>query len=163
VTVAGTLGVRGTRFGAGVDETGRTSLAVYEGVVDVTAQGKTVAVSADKGVVVEAGKTPTEAVALAGSPELVTPTDRAKVHTQAVAFTWSAGAGAQAYRFELSKNPAFHDIVADAVVKDTTYAVPSIAIDSPYYFRVSSIGKLGLEGAASQHRTIFYEYHMGQQ
>ena len=48
VTPTGTLGVRGTKFVAAVDEDKTTRVAVYEGVVEVTANDETVTLSAQE-------------------------------------------------------------------------------------------------------------------
>lgn len=71
-TPAATVTVRGTSFSVDVEADGRTRVAVSEGVVQVAAQGMTVALEAGQSTEVESGSTPS---AIESVPTVPIPTE----------------------------------------------------------------------------------------
>ena len=61
-TPSGIAGVRGTEFGIGVSDDGRTSVATVNGAVAVSAQGETVLVEDGYGSIIVPGEAPSEPI-----------------------------------------------------------------------------------------------------
>ncbi len=160
VTPSSTLGVRGTKFLTDVDESKTTRVAVFEGVVEVQAAGKSVSVAADQGTLVKAGEAPLEPVALLAAPVVDAPKQDEKIKQETIPVRFSAIDGAKGYVIEMAKNPEMTHITIEVTTDKTTSQIPGPATDGPYYLRVSAVNTLDLEGARSEVRTIYYRFRM---
>ncbi|MBC7621959.1 MAG: FecR domain-containing protein [Aeromicrobium sp.] len=157
-TPTSNMGVRGTVFRAGADETGKKAFSeVIEGAVGVasvtnatnvtnTPNAGALALNAGFGSVVEADKAPSEPVKLLPPPilpTLLTPQTRPVL---TVAFP--AVSGASGYRAQVALDRAFLQLVGE-----TVSAKPNVELndlpDGQLQLRVRAIDPAGLEGLDS--------------
>jgi subtilisin-like proprotein convertase family protein len=84
---------------------------------------------------------------------LTAPADNATGASTSPAFSWSAFAGANSYRFQLSTDAAFATLVTDTVVTATTFT-PAAPLNpnTTYYWRVYGINTCGESTASSVFR-----------
>jgi len=155
---SGTIGVRGTKFAGELDPSKSLLVAVFEGKVDVSAQGQTVSLSADQATLVKMGSAPAKPVQMLSAPGLTAPASQAKITTQDIPVTFAQVEGAKRYLVELAKNPQFTHIVAEVFSDATTVSVPGPATVGPYYVRVSAVNDLGLQGKLSEVRMVSYVF-----
>ncbi len=146
-TPTSNMGVRGTKFRASVDETGKTSRSeVLEGIVgvgDTVGAGSELALAAGFGTVIEDGKAAIAPVKLLAAPDLkASPTlqERALVR-----FKFAALDQAAAYRGQIATDANFVNLVADDVFKTPEAKFASL-VDGNYFLRVRGIDKLAIEG-----------------
>ena len=147
VTPTANMGVRGTRFRVGSDESGKSSTSeVLEGAVNVAdaSAGKDLDLAAGFGTIVEEGKAPIAPVKLLGSPDL---SSIAKLHERIllrVKFAEVGGAGG--YRAQVASDSAFTTLRAEGVFKTAEVKFGDLP-DGAYFLRVRAIDKSGIEGS----------------
>ncbi len=159
LTPSGALGVRGTRFMAAVDSVQTTRVAVYEGVVEVTAKGKTVAVSANQGALVKMGEAPAEPVAILAAPAVLAPAKEERIAAETITVRFKPVPDAKRYLVQLARNPQGTYIAAEVATDKPSAQLPGPATDGPYYLIVRAVNALDLPGGPSAARTIFYLFH----
>ena len=159
-TPSGSLGVRGTNFATDVDQEQATRVAVFEGVVEVTAQDQTVSLSADQTTMVKMGEAPAKPAPMLPAPSLEAPKDQEAIKTEKIPVKFGAIEGAKQYLVEMAQNDKFTHIVAE-VYSDQTAADVGLAKDYRLWIRVSAINDLGLQGKPSEVRTVSYVFHQG--
>ena len=146
-TPTSNMGVRGTRFRVGSDESGKSSTGeVLEGAVNVAdaSAGKGLDLAAGFGTLIEEGKAPIEPVKLLGSPDL---SSIAKLHERILLRVKFADvAGANGYRAQVASDSAFSNPRAEGVFK-TAEAKFGDLPDGSYFLRVRAIDKSGIEGS----------------
>ena len=145
-TPTSNMGVRGTVFRVGSDDTGRRALSeVVEGMVDVgsTGQAKILTLPAGFGTVVEAGKPPSAPISLLPAPDLsavATVASKPQIRIQ-----FPALALAQGYRGQVATDAAFTNLIMDV-----TAMLPMIDLvnlpDGQLFLRVRGFDQNGLEG-----------------
>ncbi len=146
-TATSNMGVRGTVFRAGSDETGkRASSEVIEGAVGVagtTVAGPELPLPAGFGTIAEAGKAPLPPIELLPPPDLAGLP--AQVHTADFRFRFAAIPKSEKYRAQIARDKDFKDVVAEAVSVEPAAAFSALT-DGAYFVRVRGIDNLGLEG-----------------
>jgi len=151
-TPTSNMGVRGTVFRVAADDTGKKGQSeVIEGLVGVasaTLATPAIGLQAGFGSIIEAGKPPSQPVALLAAPELSSlPVEFAKADLN---FTFPAVSGAQAYRAQVSSDAAFTSLIADATSSSPAAAFTGLP-DGALFFRARGIDSLGLEGKDGVH------------
>jgi hypothetical protein len=157
-TPTSNMGVRGTVFRAGADETGKKAFSeVIEGAVGVAGAGggagkpdaaadgaaAVVSLSAGFGSVVEAGKPPSLPVKLLAAPPL--PTMAAAQTKPGLKFAIAPVAGAAAYRAQVALDKAFLQLVSEQVVSKPAIEFNDLP-DGVLYLRLRAVDQAGLEG-----------------
>ena len=138
-----------TDFSVAVNPDKSSSVVVYDGVAEVTAEGKTVLVKAHHGVTVPLGQSPPVPVPLPPAPVMQSPNDGDRYDYRdlppRIRFAWNAAGGADRYRVVLARDPGFQDVVAEEEVGNTWFHHGNL-IQGDYYWRVSGLAGL-LEGS----------------
>ncbi len=146
-TATSNMGVRGTVFRAGSDETGKkASSEVIEGKVGVgatTVAGPELPLPAGFGTIAEAGKAPLPPVELLPPPDLSSLP--AQIRTGDFQIRFVPIAKAEKYRAQIARDTAFKDVVAESLEAEPTAAFKKLP-DGAYFARVRGIDNLGLEG-----------------
>ena len=163
VTPSGTLGVRGTKFLTAVDEDKTTRVAVFAGQVEVTGKDKTVVLAAQEATLVKLGEAPKAPVKMLPAPVFALPAHEGRIKTEKIPIKLGAVEGAKGYVIELARNPQVTHVAAEVTTDKTAFDLPGPTTDGPYYLRVSALNELGLAGALSEVRTVFYQFRMGGQ
>lgn len=150
-TAVAVAGLRGTAFRVSMAEDGtRMTSEVTTGEVSVSAQGRSVAVSAGFGTLTEQGRAPAAPRALLPAPDLsALPT---LIHTWPLRFDKPAQPGAVAWRARIAREAAFTHVVLDDVFTGQTAQWQQTLPDGEYHLRVRAIDALGLEGLEAVHR-----------
>lgn len=153
-TPTSNMGVRGTKFRVGADESGtKAQSEVVEGRVAVTAAapgagGSEMALNGGFGTIAELGKAPLPPIELLPQPSLANAP--ARVATSAVAFNFAPVEKAAKYRAQIARDKDFKEVVVSRVAND-----PSVTFDGvtagAYYLSVRAIDNLGLEGKDAVH------------
>ncbi len=133
-----------------------STIAIYQGVADVAAEGRVVRVEANRATTVERGQPPGPPRLLPDPPLPTSPEDAAVFYYRdlppRIRFTWGGAAGAQAYHFILARDPALRDPVEEERVSEPGFTHGNLK-PGDYYWRVSGI--LGdREGSFSAPRRI---------
>lgn len=150
VTPTATIGVRGTSFRVGAEEAGpgQTEVEVTEGTVgaqggQASGKGKPVAVPAGYGLIAAADGQLSKPVALLPPPALDA---LPKLQERTIVrFAVPALAGAARYRFQVGRDPAMRDVIADSL-SDRPEAKFADLPDGDYLLRVRGVDSRGLEG-----------------
>ncbi len=153
-TPTSNMGVRGTKFRVGADETGkRAQSEVIEGRVAVSsatpvAGATEMGLNGGFGTIAELGKAPLPPIELLPSPALTGAPER--VATTAVAFAFSAVEKASKYRSQIARDKEFKQVVVSRVTDG-----PSVSFDGvdqgEYFLSVRAVDGLGLEGKDAVH------------
>ncbi len=157
-TPTSNMGVRGTLFRVGADESGMKGQGeVVEGLVAVsgttTAPAGTgrLALSAGFGTFIEAGKAPSPPVALLPPPDVASLP--AQFQTPEVAFAFQPVPAAGSYRAQVAMDKEFTNLIANA--SSTTPAVKFVNLpDGPLFLRVRGVDVNGLEGKDATHAFV---------
>ncbi len=132
----------------------RTRLANYDGEIQVSVGGDTVAVRRNQGTLVERDRPPLAPVDLLPSPELKGPPDGKVLFDMGVGFRWEAETDAVGYWLEVALDRDFARLLFTmTAIEETHYYLP-IAEEGLYYWRVSAIDASGLPGPASDSRRL---------
>jgi hypothetical protein len=138
------LGVRGTDFRVGVDETSNSSLSeVLEGGVKATASAATIDVPKGFGTRVVQGEPPSPPVALLPPPDL-SPIP-ALIERTPIRFRWAPTPTASGYRVQIERDQQTDAILNDSLFRTTEASFPDLP-DGRYAMRVRAIDADGLEG-----------------
>ena len=160
-TPTSNMGVRGTIFRVGADDTGlRGQSEVVEGLVVVTSaspkSAATDATSAAKGLplrtgfgsFVEAGKAPSPPIALLPAPDV---TSLPKlIETPDAKFTFPAVTAALSYRAQIAVDAAFTNLLANASSLTPNMAFVNLP-DGALFLRVRGVDVNALEGKDATH------------
>jgi hypothetical protein len=148
-TPTSNMGVRGTMFRAGTDESGKKAFSeVIEGAVGVAGGGSTpgagaLALKAGFGSVVEAGKGPSEPVKLLPPPTL--PMLSTAQTRPALAVAFPPVPGASGYRAQVAFDRSFLQLVGETVSTKPSVELGDLP-DGVLQLRVRAIDPAGLEG-----------------
>ena len=156
-TPTSNMGVRGTLFRVGADESGKKGQGeVVEGLVAVSgttpsAGTKSLALTAGFGTFVEAGKPPSPPVALLPPPDVSAL--QAQFQTPDVAFAFQPVPAAGSYRAQVAMDKEFTNLIANT--SSTTSAVTFVNLpDGPLFLRVRGVDVNGLEGKDATHSFV---------
>lgn len=153
-TPTSNMGVRGTLFRVGADESGQRGQGeVVEGLIAVSSPSPIaapasknlapLALGAGFGSFVEAGKPPSPPIALLSAPEVsMLP---AEMQTPDVRFSFSAVPGALSYRAQVARDNAFTNLIASASSTSPDVAFVNLP-DGALFVRVRGVDVNGLEG-----------------
>jgi hypothetical protein len=104
-------------FKLSVNEDKSSTVAVYQGSAEISAQGKTVVVNANQSTVIGLNQVPLDPRDLPGALQLKSPATGKRFYYRdlppKIQFAWQAHPGASAYHFVLARDPYFRDIVTD--------------------------------------------------
>jgi len=119
-----------------------STIAVYQGVANVTAGDKTVQVEENSAVTVKLGESFSVTKPLPSRPELIVPaaSDRFLYRTLSprIVFTWKELPGATRYHLVLARDQAFQDVVLDEQITGTEFMHGSLK-QGTYYWRASTL------------------------
>ncbi len=143
-------------FAVTVNADKSSSVAVYQGVAEVAAEGGSVRVEARHGVTVPLGQTPPAPVPLPPAPVPQSPDDGDRYDYRdlppRIRFAWNATEGAERYHLVLARDPGFQEVIAEEEVGGTRFHHGNLG-RGEYYWRVS--GKNGrLEGPPCESRRV---------
>ena len=143
-----TVGVRGTHFRVSLPTSDLTAISVLESTVSVdTGIGTPSLVHANKGLLVEAARSPEASLDLLAAPAWVAAGE--PQNQPGVVLAWNPVAGAAVYRIELARDSEFAELVAQqsvAATADRTLAVFDSVPSGSYFARVAGVTREGLEG-----------------
>lgn len=147
VTPSATIGVRGTRFRVGADDTsGVSRTEVTDGSVGVqggAGEAKPAAVPAGYGVVADAGGKVSEPVVLLPAPQLA---GLPRLQERAIVrIAFLPLAGAQRYRVQVGGDAEMRQVLAETLTNKPEAKFADLA-DGKYTLRVRGIDGRGLEG-----------------
>ncbi len=134
-----------------------SSIVVYNGQAEVMAQGKVVKIPANTGITVKPGESPGALIQLPDAPLRLSPADKTLMTyrelSPQVRFSWAAVPEADAYHFQLARDPHFNKmIIINKRIADTEFVYGNLK-KGTYYWRVSSL-KEGCEGRPADTRQI---------
>jgi len=119
-----------------------STIAVYQGVVDVLAGDKTVRVEENSAVTAKLDQSLSLTKPLPPRPELIAPaaSDRFlyRMLSPRIVFTWKSFPGATQYHFVLARDQAFQDVVLDEQISGAEFMHGSLK-HGTYYWRVSTL------------------------
>jgi hypothetical protein len=140
----------GTQVAVQVADGGDTTIAVHSGELRVKAGGKEEHVASGQGVQVKKGQAPKKTLLLP-APMVVAPADGQRIGKVDVSLGWQEVRGAQGYHLAISSDPRFDLFVHDQLHPSSVRA--SVRLDAgTYYWRVSAVDAVGLEGQPSPAR-----------
>lgn len=157
-TPTSNMGVRGTMFRVGADESGKRGQGeVVEGLVAVTSSAPAganvsgaaaLALRAGFGSFVEAGKPPSPPIALLPAPEVTMLP--AQIQSPDVKFVFPAVPAAVGYRAQIAIDSAFTNLIANA--SSTTPEIAFVNLpDGALFLRVRGVDVNALEGKDAAH------------
>lgn len=146
-------GVRGTQFQTEHIRDDISRVCVFEGVVLASAAGEQVNIPANYGSRIIKGQPPSQPTPLPTPPELIEPEDGHITDVVSLTFRWDTVSNVS-YHFELSRDTAFNDVVYEIRGTASTSIVLPALQPGVYYWHVSSIDNLGLEGRFSDIRML---------
>ena len=156
-TPTSNMGVRGTLFRVGADESGKKGQGeVVEGLVAVSGTTPAVgtqslALSAGYGTFVEAGKPPSAPVALLPPPDVSALP--AQFQTPDVAFAFQPVPAAGSYRAQVAMDKEFTNLIANTSSKTSAVTFVNLP-DGPLFLRVRGVDVNGLEGKDATHSFV---------
>lgn len=129
-------------FKLSVNEDKSSTIAVYQGSAEISAQGKTVVVNANQSTVVRLNQAPLAPRDLPPALQLMSPAAGKRFYYRdlppQIQFAWQAHPGASAYHFMLARDPYFHDIVADDRFSDSRFSHGNLH-KGVYHWKVSAM------------------------
>jgi len=141
----------GAQFKISMTEDRASTVAVYRGVAEVDANGRTLQVNEDFVSTVHRNGVTTEPVRLPARPKPVEPErDRTYYYRdrpQQIRFAWTAPAPVDGYHLVIARDHDFDDVVSDARVRTPEFRHGNLK-HGTYYWRVSGIAA-SREGASS--------------
>ncbi len=151
-TPTSNMGVRGTAFRVGADDSGKKAQSeVVEGLVAVasgTGSAKPLDLPAGYGSFVEAGKPPSPPIELLPAPNLsALPTAYVSAD---LSFSFPSVTGANGYRAQVALDRGFTNLVAESSSSTPVAAFKDLP-DGPLFFRARAIDPQGLEGKDAIH------------
>ena len=143
-------------FKISVNPDNSTTISVYEGSAEVTAEGETVTVEANQSTVVTLNQAPIDPRDLPHAVKLKKPsgnnTFRYRDLPPKIRFAWKAQRDASRYHFLVARDTGFRDIVTDEVFSKTKFAHGNLK-KGTYYWKVSAIEET-IEGFFSETRQL---------
>jgi hypothetical protein len=131
-----------------------STIAVYQGVAEIMAQGKTVFVEANQSTVVALDQAPLAPVNLLGPVKLKSPSDTDLYYYRnlppKVQFAWQSQPVANSYHFVMARDNSFKDIIADEQFSLANFTHGNL-IKGTYFWKVSGFDKT-IEGFFSETR-----------
>jgi hypothetical protein len=131
-----------------------STIAVYQGVAEIMAQGKTVFVEANQSTVVALDQAPLAPVNLLGPVKLKSPSDTDLYYYRnlppKVQFAWQIQPVANSYHFVMARDNSFKDIIADEQFSLANFTHGNL-IKGTYFWKVSGFDKT-IEGFFSETR-----------
>lgn len=139
-----------------VNDDDSSTISVFHGIADVTAQGETVRVEANESSFVPLGEAPGEPVALPPPPILIQPNNE-EVFTYRdlpprIKFLWEPPALVGSHHMVLSEDPDFVEILYEETVTRPDFSHGNLK-NGTYYWKVSSV-KGKTEGGFSPAREV---------
>jgi mannose-6-phosphate isomerase-like protein (cupin superfamily) len=129
-------------FKVSVNPDKSSTIAVYQGVADVTAGDKTVRVEENSAVTVKLDQSFSVTKPLPSRPELIAPEASGRflyrTLSPRIVFTWKELPGATRYHFVLARDQAFQDVVLDERISSTEFMHGSLK-QGTYYWRASTL------------------------
>ena len=139
-------------FKLSVNDDQSSTIAVYKGSAEISAQGKTVVVNANQSTVVKLNQTPRDPRDLPRALQLKTPAGGKKYYYRdlppKIQFAWQAYPGATAYHLVLARDPYFREIVTDDQFTDARFSHGNLQ-KGVYHWKVSAMQDT-IEGFFSQ-------------
>ncbi len=133
-----------------------SSIVVYQGSAEISAQGKRVRVEANQGLTLRPGEEPAAPAALPDPPQLSQPADGTVTSFRDLPprtlFSWSPQTAGDQYRFTLARDAEFENILVDVLVDKPEFVHGSLK-PGTYHWRVSSL-RDGCEGLPGAPRTL---------
>ena len=153
-TPSSVTAVRGTAFRLSADN-GISRTEVTEGIVNVSADDADENVKQQYGIIAEKGKPLPQPVKLLPAPSIKVKVEKNNGEMLA---SWGALTGAEHYRYELSTDEKFNDIVIASTTSSNKVNVASLDAGQ-YYLRVSGVHENKLQGlnATSSFEMPHYE------
>jgi hypothetical protein len=128
-----------------------STIVVLRGEAAVSAQGKTVRVAQNRGVMVKQGEAPMEVIELPPPPLQMTPANGAVIQyrelPQRVGLKWGAGTSGNRYHLQLARDRAFKEMVIDKELAEPQFQHGNLK-QGTYYWRISRVDR-GVEGTMS--------------
>jgi hypothetical protein len=142
----------GAQFKISMTEDHASTVAVYRGVAELNANGRTLRVTEDFASTVRPNGVTTAPVPLPARPKPVEPA-RDRIYSyrdqpQQIRFAWTAPAPVDGYHLVIARDPDFDDVVSDARVRRPEFRHGRLK-HGTYYWRVSGIAD-AREGAYSE-------------
>jgi len=136
--------VRGTVYRVSNTPKNISTVEVIEGNVAVAGKksSNAINVATAQGTRIEKGVAPTKPIPLLTAPKIIT-TQTYFEHTPTI--SWHKIDKAQRYNIQVSSNKNFKNIVWAQTTSDSSITFPELE-DAIYYYRITAIDKLGLEG-----------------
>ena len=136
--------VRGTIYRVSNTKNNISTVEVIEGNVSVAGKksNKAISVETGQGTRIEKGIEPTKPVPLLSPPNVIT---TQTYFEQAPSIAWHKKTKAERYNVQLSSQKNFKKIIWGKITTDTTIVFPELS-DATYYYRITAIDTLGIEG-----------------
>lgn len=132
-----------------------TKVSNYDGKIEIKAMDSVVVIAKNEGSVVPANQKPSQPIKLLEPPRNLSPTLNKIVLDLPLEFTWGVLDGAVSYKFMLSSDSKFSNIIADmSELKSNSYTVNNLD-PGTYYWRVFAIDRHGLLGVGSETNKFF--------
>ncbi|XPF96297.1 FecR domain-containing protein [Colwellia sp. RE-S-Sl-9] len=136
--------VRGTMYRVSNTQKNISTVEVIEGTVAVAGEksNNSIKVATGQGTRIEKGTEPTKPVPLLSPPNILT---TQTFFEQAPIVKWDSIDKAQRYNIQVSPQKDFKSIVWGQLTTETSIVLPELN-DSMYYYRITAIDSLGIEG-----------------
>jgi len=137
--------VRGTQYRVSNSSENVSTVEVIEGEVAVAGDkpNNIISVTAGLGTRIEKGQAPSKPVELLPAPKITTKNQLFEIPP---IITWQAISNARRYNITLSDNKQFKSILWQTLTDDTKIELPNKLADGKYWYRISAIDSLGIEG-----------------
>jgi hypothetical protein len=155
-TEGGGPGAEQVDFKISVNPDQSTTISVYEGSAEVTAEGETVTVEANQSTVVTLNQAPIDPRNLPPAVKLKKPSGndafRYRDLPPKIRFAWKDQPDASRYHFIVARDAGFRDIVTDEVFSKTRFTHGNLKTGT-YYWKVSALEET-IEGFFSETRKL---------
>ncbi|MEE9597352.1 MAG: hypothetical protein V3V96_11300 [Acidiferrobacterales bacterium] len=149
-------GEQGVEFNLAVNKDKSSTLSLFKGDAEIMIGGKRVLLGENFGLTIGPDGQPLEPVALPAQPILKRPVNGNASYFRKlppkIRFTWKPEKPASAYRFMLSRDPEFRQLLVDERVKRTSFTYGNLK-KGEYYWRVHSLTG-DIEGMPSEVRKL---------
>ena len=139
---------RGTEFRTRVEGNKVTRVEVLKGAVNVAADGRVVDVAAGHGAVVRPKETAPQVASLLPPPRPLAV--KSLYRQMPLEFSFSAVAGATAFRVMLARDAALKDVVKEKTIRPAAVLRVVGVKDGVYFIGCRAIDRFGLEGSFDQ-------------
>jgi mannose-6-phosphate isomerase-like protein (cupin superfamily) len=155
-TESGGPGAENIDFKISVNPDKSTTISVYEGSAEVTAEGETVTVEANQSTVVSLNQAPIDPRNLLPAVKLKKPSGNNTFHYRdlppKIRFAWKTQQDASRYHFMVARDAGFRDIVTDEVFSKTKFTHGNLK-KGTYFWKVSALEET-IEGFFSETRQL---------